>query len=52
MIFTIFSILFFILCFIFFVIIIFECLFIVTEYIIENSNFIDFIIRKIQNRKR
>lgn len=34
------------------VIIIFECLFIVTEYIIENSNFIDFIREKIQNRKR
>ena len=38
---TIFLILFFI-----------EILFIITEYIYENSVFIDFIIRKIQNRKR
>lgn len=29
-----------------------EVLFIIAEYIYENSNFIDFIISKIQNRKR
>lgn len=29
-----------------------EALFIIGEYIYENSKFIDFIKRKIQNRKR
>lgn len=51
MIFKIFSILYFAVGYIFFAILVFECLFIVTESIIKNSAFIDFIITKIKNRR-
>lgn len=37
---------------IFLVLLFLEVLFIITEYIYENSSFIDFIVSKIQNRKR
>nr|DAS24880.1 MAG TPA: hypothetical protein [Caudoviricetes sp.] len=37
---------------IFLILLFLEALFIVTEYICQNSEFIDFITRKIQNRKR
>lgn len=37
---------------IFLILLFLEALFIIGEYIYENSAFIDFIIRKIQNRKR
>lgn len=37
---------------IFLILLFLEALFIIAEYIYENSEFIDFIIRKIQNRKR
>ena len=36
---------------IFLILLFFEALFIIVEYIYENSAFIDFIIRKIQNRR-
>ncbi len=52
MIFKIFQAIFLAVGYIFFVILVFECLFIVTKNIIENSAFIDFIITKIKNRKR
>lgn len=52
MIFKIFQAIFLALGYVFFAILVFECLFIVTESIIKNSAFIDFIINKIQNRKR
>ena len=37
---------------IFLILLFLEALFIIAEYIYENSAFIDFIINKIQNRKR
>ena len=37
---------------IFLILLFLEALFIIAEYIYENSEFIDFIITKIQNRKR
>lgn len=37
---------------IFLILLFLEALFIIAEYIYENSVFIDFIISKIQNRKR
>ena len=37
---------------IFLILLFLEALFIIAEYIYENSEFIDFIIRKMQNRKR
>ena len=37
---------------IFLILLFLEALFIIGEYIYENSEFIDFIISKMQNRKR
>lgn len=42
----------FIILIIFLILLFLEALFIIAEYIYENSEFIDFIKRKIQNRKR